>query len=1382
MDSILISIGNWEYAHEPQLDIPAVSDSLNKVTQYFTDNLHYRLERRIENPTSNDLLTDLDEWFASPDRKETDWVVVYYSGHGKLEAGGELYLLTSNYKNDRTPSTAFRAGQLWSMLVSQNASGQARRTERVLVILDTCFSGAAAVSFASEVKARFSQGTSGPMFYVIAAALPLEEAIGGRLVDAFISAMENPALGGAHQEFIFFDQLAPAMNQKMKPYQLTRVMVDSPNDIPRFFPNPRWKPQAHFGATVREIRSAVEKNEYESHWNPVSRGVEFASQTGDFFTGRKQILDSLTQWLSAPGGSGMHVVTGAPGSGKSAIVSRILATSMTDGPAVDLAIHLRGKTLAEVVARMAEHFETAPEAAAVLAGLRNRQQPFRLVLDALDEAREPALIAADLLRPLQAVPRAKVLVGSRKEWIPALGDQTVSLNIDSPEYSHISDIAAFVEARLAGIPGDHKALAQNIARKAYPNFLIARLVAEDLCSRPELPASDSIDFPESVDQAFDQFLSRFGEDQQRARDLLQPLAWSEGAGLPWDTIWVLVANAMAGVNRYQNSDIEWLLDHAGSFVVETLENSRSAYRLYHQALADHFRRADRSREIQGAIVSALLASVPVEEDRRDWFSAHPYLRMHLAEHAAAAGVLPELMSDAAFLIFADSTNLLSAINSSISPVPSDLLRAYKSASLAIRTLPPAEAASYLALAIRQASAQMQPFYLPASPWQVSWGHWAQRAVHARIASGDSPVSALELGVWTGNRPVALVGRENGDVEVWEIATNGLLSQWEGESQSVKFVALASGDSHPFVVAVRAQTLLCVNDALSEQTRSVETTTGDRDRITDMLVTQHHGKWVCVTAHYNSRIVIWNLPDLSVQRELRDATGASIFCLCVVKSAGRMALLSGGDHLAIHSETSVDSTLHLWSLDDLSLLWKDGRGLTSGYPTEVCAATIGDRSMALVTGLLTAAIWDMDELRSVYSTSRTAGSWHLYHSREKDLLLESNFGTLRVFDLNAEGDPMYITLPPNSESFDLAGSYMTSVGRSQGRDIVLDARSEHVRVWVLDDLLHDSERPQQSVIRYGQLAMIPDVAICGSAESLSINDVVFFDPLRGKVRQRLPVPAIGVADGVKSIASGGASQLFAANRNGTIFKLEWEGQSKLSRLFTADQRLEQLRVTHWRGKTLGFTTGCDEKRRYSVRIWDLETGEELFTNRSFALQYGEQDKALLALAVSEIEDDVRFAFAGQYGKIMVANLVAKPAGLYPADFDVWQLPFPTSGTTYTRCLAVWGPLLAAGTEKGELAILDFSSGECLATKRDAHRGYIHSLVMRWLDGRVVLLSAGSDGSVAFWSGELEPLGRIEVGEAVFSAIWISDAAIAIGTDRGLLAIELSPVFLAGRAVK
>jgi len=1372
MDSLLISIGNWKYTHEPQLNIPAVSDSLNKVTQYFTGSLHYRLERLIENPTSSDLLTDLDEWFASPTRKETDWVVIYYTGHGKLEAGGELYLLTSNYKNNRTPSTAFRAGQLFSMLVSQDASGQARRTERVLMILDTCFSGAAAVSFASEVKARFSQATSGPMFYVIAAALPQEEAISGRLVDAFISAMENPALGGAHQEFIFFDQLAPAMNQKMAPYQLTRVMVDSPNDIPRFFPNPRWKPQAHFGATVREIRSAVEKNEYESHWNPVSRGVEFASQTGDFFTGRARILTGLTDWLHAPGEYGMRVVTGAPGSGKSAIVSRILAASRTGRPAVDLAIHARGKTLAEVVARMAEFSETAPDATSVLAGLRGRPEPFRLILDALDEAREPALIASDILRPLQALPRAKVLVGTRKEWIPALGNAALSLDIDSSEYIQVSDIAAFVEARLAGLPGDHKALSQNIAEKAYPNFLIARLVAEDLCSRPELPSAGTIDFPDSVDQAFEQFLSRFGEDQQRARDLLQPLAWSEGAGLPWDTIWAAVANAIAGVSRYQNSDIEWLLAHAGSFVVETLESGRSVYRLYHQALADHFRRSSRTRQIQGAIVSTLLASIPEEENTRDWAGLHPYLRLHLAEHAAAAGVLPELMSDAAFLVFADSTNLLSAIDSSISPVPSDLLHAYKSASLSIRTRPAAEAASYLALAIRQASAQIQPFYLPASPWTVPWCHWAQRAVHSRIASGESPVSALELGIWTGNRPAAVVGRENGDAEVWEVATNALLGQWKAASWNVKFVALASGDTHPLVVAVRSQTLLCVHDALSEKTISVETTSGKSDRITDMLVTEHAGEWICVTAHYNSRIVIWNLPDLSIRKEVRDATGASLFCLCVVKSAGRAALLSGGDHLALHTETSVDSTLHLWSLDDLSLIWKDGRGLTSGYPTEVRAATMGTRSLALVTGLLTSEIWDMDELRPVYSVSRTAGSWQVYPSREKKMLLESDLGTLRVFSFHAEGDPMRITLHSDS-SFDLAGSNMTGVGRSQGRDIVLDARSEHVRVWVLEDLLHDSQRPQQSVIRYGQLAMIPDVALCCSAESAAINDVVFFDPLQGKLLRGLPVPVFsGEADSVKAIVYAGANRLFAATRNGAIYKVEWEGQYKLCKLFTAHQRLEQLRVAHWRGRTIGFTTGCGETRGYSARIWDLETGEQLFTSRDFALKYGQQDKTLYALAVAELEDDVRFAFAGQYGKIMVANIVAKPEGIYPADFDVWQLPFPNSGTTYTRCLAVGdiGPakLLAAGTEDGQIAILDFFSGGCLATKHDAHRGYINSLAMRGL----LLLSAGNDGSVALWNTELELLKRIEIGEVIYSAIWISDRQIAIGTARGLVSIELA----------
>jgi WD40 repeat protein len=333
------------------------------------------------------------------------------------------------------------------------------------------------------------------------------------------------------------------------------------------------------------------------------------------------------------------------------------------------------------------------------------------------------------------------------------------------------------------------------------------------------------------------------------------------------------------------------------------------------------------------------------------------------------------------------------------------------------------------------------------------------------------------------------------------------------------------------------------------------------------------------------------------------------------------------------------------------------------------------------------------------------------------------------------------------------------------------------------LLRHPEMPAQNIVRYSLLQLIPDFALVCAAQSERSNELVLFDPLQGVIEVRLSIPTLrGEADSLKALAlSGDQTKLFAATRSGLIYRVDWADQ-KLSRICKTHETLEQLRVAHWRERIIGFTTGRGDRRNYSARIWDLETGEELFSNRNFALRYGQQDKTLYALAVAELDDNVRFAFAGEYGKIMVANLVAEPGGHYPVDFDEWQLPFPTSG--YTKCLTVGNTgltkLLAAGTEDGEIAILDFFSGECQAAKRDVHRGYIHSLAMRRLNGTVVLLSGGADGSVAFWSAELEPLGRIEMGEEVYSAIWISDVAIAVGTARGLVAIQLLPVLLKSSA--
>src|SRR5262249_111021 len=100
---------------------------------------------------------------------------------------------------------------------------------------------------------------------------------------------------------------------------------------------------------------------------------------------------------------------------------------------------------------------------------------------------------------------------------------------------------------------------------------------------------------------------------------------------------------------------------------EVTDDGRSAYRLYHQTLADHLR-ATASRapeEIQVTIVEALTSIVPVATTRSapDWFSAAPYIKQYLATHARAAGRFRALIHDPGFLVASSQLALLSAFSS-----------------------------------------------------------------------------------------------------------------------------------------------------------------------------------------------------------------------------------------------------------------------------------------------------------------------------------------------------------------------------------------------------------------------------------------------------------------------------------------------------------------------------------------------------------------------------------------------------------------------------------------------------------------------------------------------------------------------------------------------
>jgi hypothetical protein len=163
----------------------------------------------------------------------------------------------------------------------------------------------------------------------------------------------------------------------------------------------------------------------------------------------------LAAWLVDGQDDGrVRVVTGGLGSGKSAVLARLatLADPLyrervpdldPNDPAVppagsiEVAVWARNKAIEDVVAAIGQ--ATAVDADSpdgLIDGLLERDQPCTIVVDALDEAVEPADIAGKLLRPLAgdaASAGVRVLIGTRPgredELVHALGRDAVRFDL-----------------------------------------------------------------------------------------------------------------------------------------------------------------------------------------------------------------------------------------------------------------------------------------------------------------------------------------------------------------------------------------------------------------------------------------------------------------------------------------------------------------------------------------------------------------------------------------------------------------------------------------------------------------------------------------------------------------------------------------------------------------------------------------------------------------------------------------------------------------------------------------------------------------------------------------------------------------------------------------
>lgn len=132
-------IGNSSYPDDegrlPRLegpinDVPAMKAALEdpEYGLFKPEAITMRIEQ-----SSYELLRTLDDFFTSADSH--DVMLVYYSGHGRLDEFGQLYLCARNTNTGRLRSTAIRSDQINEMIEATPAA-------HIVVILDCCHSGA----------------------------------------------------------------------------------------------------------------------------------------------------------------------------------------------------------------------------------------------------------------------------------------------------------------------------------------------------------------------------------------------------------------------------------------------------------------------------------------------------------------------------------------------------------------------------------------------------------------------------------------------------------------------------------------------------------------------------------------------------------------------------------------------------------------------------------------------------------------------------------------------------------------------------------------------------------------------------------------------------------------------------------------------------------------------------------------------------------------------------------------------------------------------------------------------------------------------------------------------------------------------------------------
>ncbi|MEW1887810.1 tetratricopeptide repeat protein, partial [Streptomyces sp. NPDC085659] len=640
------------------------------------------------NPSSAAFRAESEEWsegwVATGDAKPA---LVIWSGHG-VRVDGQTRLVLSDLKPaddlGQWKARVTRHGVTADDLVSEAAGSGA---EHVLVIIDTCYAGGGAVPALGLALGRWEEESAPPghakWLGFLASCQSHETSDGsGPLLAALTKVLKEGPAGdeyrsawSAHNALVSGPDLLGAIATRWEGEGQTPVPATLGEWRPAF-PNPLHSPEA----PARLVEHLVQ----------AARGVGHREE-GWFFTGRTRVLGRIVEWLDEDT-SGLFLVTGPAGCGKSAVLGRIATLAdpeqraravesgaLRDGdpdPGVRAeltlaAVHLRDLTPLQAAERLA-HALRLPRPRSTddfRAEVRELSPQPVLVMDGLDEvpAEHTQSMIEELVFPLsRSVP---VLLGSRerafrsqqegRETLPEtlarlIGADVTTVDLADEPHTR-EDIGEYVRRRCeaAGMAeGPAREAGAAIAERATDvggGFLFARLVTSTVLARAASGEDGSrlAELPDSIDAAFENELravpARVRDDgtvfPSAAWDLLTALAWTVGQGMPAGGVWEAVAGALGGGVEYDETDVDWALSAFGRYIVEDAEEGQAVYRLYHREFVAYLRRREGPG---GAAAGEVVLRTLVELVKRhgsvgDWSAVDPYVTRGLVQHAVRCG-------------------------------------------------------------------------------------------------------------------------------------------------------------------------------------------------------------------------------------------------------------------------------------------------------------------------------------------------------------------------------------------------------------------------------------------------------------------------------------------------------------------------------------------------------------------------------------------------------------------------------------------------------------------------------------------------------------------------------------------------------------------------